>query len=233
MLIVTPTDIASVAWEGELAAPAVTMGGSLERKSPVVTIGKPEIWNTADALKTQIGQDWSPPMGLEGAWLVRLACTLRDPEGAAKITEATQALYLRPKHPAADKSAAYALSLFPDRLSAEDKSEFNAGLGPELKFGKDVSFKIGELGVKIEYRKVFPVIQGYGAGEPTPYWIFRPHAAYPLEGTQFVYAVVATRPGANGARASVELVVTTETRLGPVRLGLPDEAKAHTSFAIP
>jgi len=228
--IITPTEIKNVAWEGELVSPTVARGDSAKA---VVTIGQPEIWNTADALKTQVGQDWSPPMGLEGAWLVRLACTLRNPAGTAKITEATQTLYLRPKNPAADKSTAYALSLFPDRLGVEDKSEFSAGLGPELKFGQDISGKIGVLGIKIEYRKVFPVIQGYGAGESKPYWIFKPHAAYPLEGTQFVYAVIATRPGADGARASVELIVTAETRLGLVRLGLPEEAKAHVSFTIP
>ena len=43
-------------------------------------------------------------MGLEGAWLVRLACTLR--RATDQIAEAIQTLYLRPKNPAAGENAA-------------------------------------------------------------------------------------------------------------------------------
>jgi hypothetical protein len=230
MDIVTPTEITHVAWEGELVAPPLAMR-TLAHAKLVATLGQPEIWTAADAMKTQVGQEWKPPLGGADYWLVRLACTLRRPADSA-ITQATQTLYLRPHNSAAEKTAAYAMSLFPDRLGMEDKAEFNASLKPALKF-TPVELGPGEIGAKITYRKVFPVIQSYGAGEPTAYWIFKPHAAYPLEGTQFVYAVVAAKPGSNGARASVEMIVTTETRFGPVRLGLPEEAKAHVSFSIP
>ncbi len=47
MQITTPTEITSVAWEGELVAPAV----SYAAKSPTrltATIGRPEIWPVAN-----------------------------------------------------------------------------------------------------------------------------------------------------------------------------------------
>ena len=233
MHIVTPAEITSVAWEGELVAPEVMRAAKSLLQRPTVTIGRPEMWPAAEALETEVGQKWTPPLGGADHWLVRLACTLREPPGMESISEARQMLYLRPQNSRAGQDAAYAHSLFPERLGVEDRGEFSVSLGPELTFAGGVGLKPGELGATIEYRKVFPVIQSYGAGEPFPYWIFRPHAAHPLEGSQFVYAVVAARAGADGVRAYVELVVTAQAQFGPVRYGTPEEARAHTRFTIP
>ena len=232
MQITTPTEITSVAWEGELVAPATSYALPTQER-PVVTIGQPAIWAVAEALENQVGQKWTPPLGDADYWLVRLACTLRNPSGRQTITEAEQRLYLRPRNNSAGETAAYAFSLFPDRLGVENKKEFSASLGPELTFVSGFGLKVGELGAKIEYRKVFPVIQSYGAGESTPYWVFKPHAAHPLEGSQSVYAVAVARANAGGIRASVELVVTVETQFGPIRFGTPEEANVHTGFTIP
>ncbi len=233
MKIVTPTEIESVAWEGDLAAPTVSFGP----KSPTrltATIGKPAIWAVADALENEVGQKWTPPLGNADYWLVRLACTLRDPSGMQTITAAQQRLYLRPQNHQADDDTTYALSLFPDRLGVEDKGEISASLGPEMKFAGGSEFKVGQLGAKIECRKVFPVIQSYGAGESAPYWVFKPHAAHPIEGSQFVYAVVAAKAGSGGIQAYVELVATVEARLGGlIRLGTPEEVRPYTKFTIP
>lgn len=229
MRIVTPTEITSVAWEGELVGPPM-MGVS--ERAPVVTLGQHEIWTAAQAMETEVGKKWTPPLGGADFWLVRLACTIREPGGGGAITEATQTLYLRPKNSAADEKDTYAHSLFPERLGVDENTEINIGLLPDLKFA-GVEIKVGKLDAKITYRKVFPVIQSYDVGTPTPCWVFRPHLAHPLQGSQFVYAVVAAKTGAGGVRASVELAVTAETRFGPVRFGLPEEAKAHTSFTIP
>jgi hypothetical protein len=164
---------------------------------------------------------------------LRLACTLREPAGRRSLVAAEERLFLRPRHAAAGEGAAYAHSLFPERLGVEDKAEINASLGPELKVS-DVGLKVGEVGASVEYRKVFPVIQSYGAGQPAPWWEFKAHDAYPLSGSQFVYAVVAAKAGAGGIRASVELIATVENRFGDlIRLGLPEEARTHASFTIP
>jgi len=233
MQITTPTEITSVAWEGALVAPAV----SYAAKSPTrltATIGRPEIWAVAGALENEVGQKWTPPLGDADYWLIRLACTLRDPSGRQTITEAQQQLSLRPRNSQAGENAAYAYSLYPDRLSVEDKGETSASLGPELKFADGSGFSVAQLGTKIEHRQVFPVVQSYGAGEANPYWIFKPHDAHPLEGSQFVYAVAVARAGAGGIRASLELVVTVETKLGGIiKYGTPQEARAHINFTIP
>src|SRR5205823_452285 len=162
MEITTPTEITSVAWEGELIEPA-TARNVQPKQRPIVTIGQPEIWPAEQALENEVGRKWVPPMGGASYWLVRLACTLRKPDGLKNITEAQQTLSLKPKNRSVDDRATYAYSLFPDRLGAEDKVEFDVSLGPELKFG-GAEVKVGELGAKIAYRKVFPVIQSYRAG---------------------------------------------------------------------
>lgn len=237
VLIVTPLEIESVVWEGELVPSAATRGAGPAQR-PVAAIGKHEVWPAAQALEAETGKKWTPPLGGADFWLVQWACTLREPGGSPTIAEATQTLYLRPHNPAAGERAAgggyaaYAYSLFPDRLTVEDQAEFSASLTPELKFSP-VEVEAGGLGAKIQYRKVFPVIQAYDVGTPTPYWVFKRHAAHPLAGSQFVYAVVAAQAGAGGVRGSVELVVTVESRFGPLRLGLPQEAMAHVGFVIP
>ena len=233
MHIVTQIEIKAIAWEGALSAPETTRAfKSPAAKPPVVTIGQMEVWRAADALENQVGQKWVAPLGGAEFWLARFACTLRAPGGVEKISEATQTLFLRPKNPGARKDAAYAFNLFPDRLGAEEKAEWSVKLEPELKFADGSGFKVGELGAKIEFKKVFPVIQSYGAGQSTPYWIFKPHASRPLEGSQFVYAVLAAKAGAQGIRGTVEMTVTVETQFGPMRFGMSDEAQENTQFVI-
>lgn len=233
MFLKTPVQIESVAWEGELVPPDVAMTTRSERERPIVTIGKPEFWPAAEALEIEVGRKWTPPRGGADFWLARFACSLREPNGRSQITAAAQNLYLRPRATtAAGDDPVYAYSLFPDRLTVEDKGTFNVKLSPELSFAKAISFKPGELGANIEYRQVFPVIQSYGAGEPLASWEFTAHAAHPLAGTQFVYAVIAIMPGADGGRGSMELSVTMRKQAGPIKYGLPQEAQANTRFTI-
>jgi hypothetical protein len=233
MYIKTPSEIAAVAWEGELIPPENTYTYGLKSpQRPVVSIGQLEIWPAAEALENEVGKKWVPPLGDAGYWLVRLACTLREPSGLLNITEAQQTLTLRPHNREEDPSVVYAYSLFPDRLAVENKGELSATLGPELKFGDAVQLKAGELGAKIEFKQVFPIIQSYGAGESTPYWIFRSHLSHPLDGTQFVYAVLVDRAGADGILADVALTVTAQTQFGSLRFGTPYEARKSTQFII-
>jgi hypothetical protein len=246
MFIPTPTEIAPVAWEGELVAPPVSYGGRAER--PYATIGAPERWPAADVLANDApggppGVAWTPPLGGAEFWLLRLACTLRAPQaagrsarlaaGAARITEATQSLYLRPANAGAPAEGAYAYSLYPDQESVESEVEFKVSLGPELAFAPGVKAKLGELGATFPYRWTYPVIQAYKVGTPAPYWEFKAHATRPLEGSQFTYAVVAARPGSGGVRGTVALRVTVQSQWGKIRYGPPEEAHEHLSFTLP
>jgi hypothetical protein len=88
------------------------------------------------------------------------------------------------------------------------------------------------VGAEIEYRQVYPVIQGFGLGESAPYWQFAHHAAHPLLGCQSVYAVADAPLGADGVRLSVELAAALETRYGIIAVGLPEPARAHLSRVI-
>jgi len=231
MRIATPTEIEEIAWEGPLEPPAVAKAIGKDVR-PVAAIGKPEVWESAKALENEVNRVWTPPLSGASFWLVRLACTLRKPASLVDISEVEQALYLRPKNRQAKADSTYAYSLFPDRLTAESKTEFTVNLGPALKFG-EAEFNLGGAGATIEYRKVYPVIQSYGAGSPSPYWLFKPHAAHPLEGDQFVYAVLAAQQDAGGIRVSLDLKVTIETGLGPFKFALPDKARANLSFTVP
>ncbi len=230
MLIETPAAIQTVAWEGELlASEALKTAGGVR---PVVTLGQPEIWPAAAALEPQLGRPWTPPLRDAEFWLLRLACTLHPVGRFQTLIEAQQTLSLSPRQSGAPAISTYAHSLFPERLTAEEQQEMNLMLGPKLKFGP-VEAEAGQFGTKISYRKAFPVIQGYGAGEPTAYWIFKPHSAYPLTGSQFVYAVVAAKAGSGGIRAAVEFTVSVDTDFGIIRLGLPREAQQALRFAVP
>lgn len=229
MLIETPTDIQAVAWEGELVAPETMRSAGAVR--PVVTLGRPEIWPVAEALEPQVGQPWVPPLSNAAFWLLRLACTLHPVGRFKEIVAAQQTLSLAPAKPTAQADSTYAFSLFPERLTAEEQREMSLSLGPKLKFLK-IEAEGAQAGTKISYRKVFPVIQGYGAGEPTAYWIFKPHSSYPLEGCQFVYAVIAATLDAGGLRGAVELTVSVDTDFGIIRLGLPREARTALSFTV-
>ena len=162
--------------------------------------------------------------------LLRLACTLHPPvEARTLYKEATLTAYLRPRH---DVGRVVAHDLYPQRLTADDKGKFTIGLGPDLKFAGVLDVSLLEVGAEIEVHKAFPVIQGYGLGESRPYWQFAHHEARPLLGCQSVYAVLDAPQEAGGVRLSLELVAILETRYGPIRLGLPEEARAHVGRVI-
>ena len=236
MRIVTPTEIEHVAWEGYLKPlypePPRLELLSLVPKTPGlrVTLGEPTWWPAEQAMEGETGKTWTPPAGDRRYTLLRLACTLHPPaEPRTRYTQATLTAYLRPRSGA---GTVVAHDLYPQRLTTDTKGKFTIGLRPDLKFATAFEASLLEVGAEIEYHKAFPVIQGYGLGESCPYWQFAHHAANPLLGCQSVYAVLATPGDAGGVRLSVELTAALETRYGPIRVGLPEEAHAHISRTI-
>ena len=231
MRIITPTEIESehVAWEGHLEPLGATFkSGDLPR----VTLGEPAWWPAEQALEGETGKKWTPPSGTGDRryTLVRLACTLHQPSDPRTCyAEARLSAYLRPRHGA---GAVVAHDLYPRRLTADKQGKFTVGLGPDLKFAELFEASLFEVGAEIEYHKTFPVVQGYGLGESCPYWQFAHHEADPLLGCQSVYAVLDAPGDAGGVRLSLELVATLETRYGPIRVGLPEEARAHVGRTL-
>jgi hypothetical protein len=182
-------------------------------------------------MESETGKPWAPPARDRLYTLVRLVCTLHPPEDQrSRYGEAELSAYLRPR--SAGTGAVVAHDLYPQRLTVEQKGTFKVGLGPDLKFASAVGLSFLDVGAEIEFPQVFPVVQGYGLGESRPYWRFAHHAGHPLLGCQSVYAVLDTPGEAGGVRLTVELVATVETRFGPVRMGLPEEARASVSRTI-
>lgn len=228
MQIITPTEIEQVAWDGYLEPLGESFKSAMR---PRVTLGEPAWWPAEAAMESETGKKWTPPASDRRYTLLRLACTLHPPDDArARYSEATLTAFVRPR--SAGSGAVVAHDLYPRRLTAEEKGTFKIGLGPELTFAKVLDVSLLEVGAEIEYPQVFPVVQGYGLGESRPYWRFAHHSGHPLEGCQSVYAVLDAPRGADGVRLSVELIATLETRWGPIRLGLPQEAGANVSRTI-
>ena len=230
MHIITPAEIERVAWDGYLEPLGQTFKSAALR--PRVTLGEPVWWPAAQAMENETGKEWVPPVSDRRYTLLRLACTLHplaDPH--ARYDAATLTLYLRPRRNSA-AGPVVAHDIYPRRLSAERQTKFDVGLGPDLKFAQLFEASLFGIGAEIEYRQVFPVIQGYGLGESRPYWQFVHHESNPLLGSQSVYAVLDAPPDSGGVRLSVELVATLQTRFGPLRVGLPEEARAHLSRVI-
>jgi hypothetical protein len=228
MKIITPTEIEQVAWEGTLAPLGATFKDPVPL--PRVTIGEPAFWSSEQALEGETGKKWSQPATGERYTLVRLACTLHPPDSSrTRYAEATLTADLRPRQ---GERLIVAHDLYPQRLTAEDKGNFTVKLSPEFKFADVLDVKLLELGTEIEYHKVFPVIQGFGLGERRPYWRFAHHSANPLLGSQCVYLVVAAARDAGNVQIGIELVATLETRYGPIRVGLPEQAQAQVSRTL-
>jgi hypothetical protein len=224
MHIQTPKTIEHVAWQGTLAPLGETFKAAGPR--PRVTVGEPVWWRAEDAMATETGKAWSPPRGDRQYGLMRLACTLHPlDDRRSHYREATLSVYLRPR--AAGSGPVVAHDLYPRRLTAEDTGTITIGLSPNLKFAGGAEISLLEVGAEIEFPQVFPVVQGYGLGERRPYWRFAHHSGHPLLGCQSVYAVLNAPAASGGVRVSVELVATVETRYGPIRMGLPQEAEAH------
>jgi hypothetical protein len=233
MRILTPSTLApdEIAWEGELALPDPTI--IYKSATPVkarVAIGKPVWWPAGTAVEGETGKKWTPPAGDRAYTLLRLACTLYPPaERYTHYRTATLSLFLRPR---SGPGAVVAHDLYPRRLTQSRTGKFSISLTPELTFAEGVSVKPGELGAEIEFEQALPVVQSYGLGQANPAWEFQRQTAHPLLGDLAVYAVTDTPADATGLRLTIELMATLETRYGPVRLALPDAARAHVSQVI-
>ena len=227
MRLITPTVIEQVAWEGYLEPLGATFRSATGL--PRVTLGEPVAWS-AQALESETGKKWSPPLGDRRYSLLRLACTLHPlDDSRAHYTETTLTAHLRSRD---GIGHVLAHDLYPQRVTAETKGKTSLTLKPDFKFAQVIEFAPGEAGVEIEHHDVFPVIQAYGLGESQPYWKFDQHPAHPLIGCQSVYLVLAAPSDSGAVRLSVELIATVESRFGPLRVGLPQDARASLSRVI-
>ncbi|HNT78148.1 MAG TPA: hypothetical protein PKH77_24305 [Anaerolineae bacterium] len=232
MYIVTPTEIPFVVWQGNLIAHT---GRLIPTSSlpPVAALGQADVWPIEAVLETAPGQ-WTPPEPDTEYWLLRQGVQLFQHAPISNILEAQLTLYLRMPHdPKA--SLVYAHSLFPTLMNPEQPVETDIGLRTDLSFVGESGIDETQPHARITYRQVFPTLRGYGEGKCAPYWIFKPAGARALEGCQYVYLVAAIPSEAAQAEVEMltELIVTINTLRGPLRFGLPSEARARARVRIP
>jgi len=232
MHIITPTEIPFIVWQGNLIAHT---GRLIPTSSlpPVAALGQAEVWPIAAALETAPGQ-WTPPKPDTEYWLLRQGVQLFQNAPISNILEAQLTLYLHMPHdPKA--SLIYAHSLFPTLLNPEQPAETDIILRTDLSFSGASGLEDTQPHARLTYRRTFPIMRGYGAEKCTPYWNFKPSGPHALEGCQYVYLVIAIPREV--ARADVEmlteLIVTVNTLRGPLRFGLPSEARARAHVRIP
>lgn len=216
-----------LAWEGYLEPLGETLRGS---QLPRISLGKPATWNAA-ALQSELGRAWTPPDPALAYTLIRLSCTLHPPDD--RDARYTLARLEAPLSLRQGPGQAIAHDLFPLQQTAPESGKFAVGLNPKLKFAQAIDAELLEIGVEKSYAAAFPVVQAYGLGEASPYWLFQAHAQFPLQGSQKTYLVVAAPPD-SGLRLHLRLAVTIEhRRWGVWQYGPPQTATTHLTFAIP
>ncbi|MCB9418542.1 MAG: hypothetical protein H6667_01965 [Ardenticatenaceae bacterium] len=216
------------AWEGYLEplGEALRGGGPLPR----VSLGEPATWNVAAALQSELGKTWTPPDPALVYTLIRLSCTLHPPnDRGSRYTEVRLDAPLRVLN---GPGQALAHDLFPMQQTVQDTGKIAVGLNPKLKFAKAIDVELLEVGVEKNYAATFPVVQAYGLGEANPYWLFRDHDQFPLQGSQKVYLLAAAPPDAR-LRLHLRLAAAVKPRRWDiVRYGLPPTAVTRLTFDI-
>ena len=173
---------------------------------------------------------WLPPNDERTYYLVRLAYTLHPLKD--QITHYKYAALDVFMWPRGVSGTVVAHDIFPQSLTTDDSKSFKISLKPNLKFTGIIEAQALEAGADINYHKVFPIIQGYGLGESNISWGFVNHPAHPLQGCQCVYGILDSPKNSNGIRLHIILTVTVENRLGPFRLGLPEDIKTSLRFMV-
>lgn len=209
MHITTPTEPTAALWDGLLEPPVVTRSDA----GLAATIGRPSQW--ADGVL--LGDQWQPPLGGGRYYLLRLVFSLRRSERSqASITAADFCLRL---HPQAGQQA-IVFDAYPREQLVEQDRSVTLGIGPAFKLGA-VDVEAAKAETTIDFGRVLPVIHSDGLGEAAFCWRYSAHRRQPLLGSRAMVAVIHLPAGMARSLATLELAVTAQDRLGPIRLSPP------------
>ncbi len=206
-------------WEGTLEAPAVAYRGV---ETVLASIGEPFQWADGEMM----GEKWKPPLGNNRFYLLQLAFTL-SPRGNVKVTSADFCLSF------GEQSGKHALvfDAYPREQAVEQKDSVTLGIGPDFKFGTtDVS--VAKAETTIDFGYVVPVVRVEGLQESRLCWRYTEHAKYPLSGSRRMFAIVTLPPEMKTTRATFELTVSAESRLGPIRVSTPETENAKLRWVV-
>ena len=220
MVITTPTELTEVLWEGMLEPPVVTRSDHSLRAS----IGRPAQWSDGQML----GDTWQPPQGGGRYYLLRLAFSLRPAERSrANIAAADFCLRL---HAQAGQQAVV-FDAYPQEQLVEQDRSVTLGIGPAFKLGT-VDVEVAKAETTIDFGRAIPVIQSDGLAEAAFCWRYSAHRRQPLAGSRLMYAIVHLPPGMARSLATMELAVTTQDALGPIRLSPPERDLSKLRWVV-
>jgi hypothetical protein len=203
----------------------VAAGDALDvRDLPIVSVGKPEVWNLAELYKPNaLPVPLQARLGEVNFYLVRLACSFRPTPDRARIEWARFGVSLRPDDAG---RLATAFDLHPLLVTKEVKRNVKVSLSPTLKF-HEVEAGIGSAEFGVEYPELQPVISASGAGESEPSWDFSTAAGERVHGSKWMHLVVAASTKMTACDATIDLtadVVSSGFRI-PL-FGRPKQAGA-------
>ncbi len=240
--IITPTEIEHPLYEGPMEFTPATIEqavkeqrlkvtrGEAKLPAPVVTLGQPQWWNLAD-LAQEKGETLPAELSLllrdADFYLLLLACSFR-PERGSQVEWARFTAYLRPK---AGQESPIAFDLYPRQIYDETKTDVKVSIVPSLKFA-DVALSPGEVVTTLEFRKLEPVVIGYGVLESAPNWDFHQHQDQPLRGSKFGYLIVKKPHGAEAVRLALDITADVVTRHGLLRARITERDQAHLTQVV-
>lgn len=220
MHITTPTEPTAALWDGLLEPPVVTRSDA----GLAATIGRPSQW--ADGVL--LGDQWQPPLGGGRYYLLRLAFSLRRSERSqASISAADFCLRL---HPQAGQQA-IVFDAYPREQLVEQERPVTLGIGPAFKLGA-VDVEAAKAETTIDFGRAIPVIHSDGLGEAAFCWRYSAHRRQPLLGSRAMVAVIHLPAGMARSLATLELAVTAQDRLGPIRLSPPERDASKLRWVV-
>ena len=240
--IITPTKIEHPFYEGQLEfSPGAieqmdrgrggkSMPSELKSLRPVVTLGQPQWWNLAH-LAREKGETLPAELSLllrdADFYLLLLACSFR-PERGSHVEWARFTAYLRPK---AGQETPIAFDMYPREIYDETKTDVKVSIDPSLKFA-GVALSPGQIVTTIEFRKLEPVVIGYGVLEPTPNWDFEKYGDQPLRGSKFGYLIVKKPRSAEAVRLTLDITADVVTRHGLLSATVTKKDRTHLSQVV-
>ncbi|MEU7904961.1 hypothetical protein [Actinoplanes sp. NPDC049118] len=201
-------------WEGELEpddtvppaasqrGPESTGSGAPMRNLPVVSIGRPEVWNVVDFFDAgALPAPMRSKLSEADFYLVRLACSFRPEHDNTEIEWARFSVSLQRDEAGLIPSA---FDLHPLFVTSEVKRNVTISLAPTLKF-LEVEAGIGSVGFGIEYQEIQPIISASGAGESEPAWDFQAAKGTHVHGSKWMHLLVRASPAMTTCHARLEL----------------------------
>ena len=200
MWLRVPEKITDVLWEGAVEPASedlvqeVNRGGEKSRISdkvarelPVVSIGRPEVWNLSDVIpESEMPKTLKVKLAEADFSLVRLACSFRPRSQKHTFKWARFVVELQAAG-AEEQPVAY--DLHPQFITQEVQRKVGITLTPMLKF-KEVEANLAGVNFGFEYTELQPIISAAGFGETIVSWDFEATKGISIQGAKWMHLLL-------------------------------------------